>query len=87
VAHLIDDQPVAFAQLYAALKQVKPSKHGREKVVEVMGDAAGQLADGIHFLRLQELVFELSAFADIEEGARELNWLAAPAAEQDRLIV
>jgi hypothetical protein len=36
-----------------------------QHVVEVVGDAAGQLADGIELLRLPELLFEPVALGDI----------------------
>ena len=32
---------------------------GREDVVEIVGDAAGQRAEGLHLLRLAELGFDL----------------------------
>ena len=39
-----------------------------ENVVEVVGNAAGQLADGFHFLRLAQLGFELSLLGDVAKG-------------------
>ena len=37
----------------------------REQVVEVVGDAAGQAADGVHLLRLAELILKLDAGRDV----------------------
>jgi hypothetical protein len=36
-----------------------------QQVVEVVGDAAGETANGIHFLRLAKLLFELTAVGNI----------------------
>src|SRR5208282_475656 len=36
-----------------------------QEVVEVVGDAAGEAADSIHFLRLAQLFFELTPVGDI----------------------
>ena len=36
-------------------------------VVEIMRDAAGQLADGVHLLDLPELLFELLSVRDVAE--------------------
>ena len=36
-----------------------------QKIVEVVRDAAGKAADGFHFLRLAELIFEELALADV----------------------
>src|ERR1019366_9256813 len=41
------------------------SVNDNQKVVEVVGDAAGEAADGIHFLRLAKLLFELTPVGDI----------------------
>ncbi len=38
--------------------QARVTEDGGQHVVEVVGDAAGQLADGFHLLRLGELAFE-----------------------------
>ncbi len=38
--------------------------HG-ENIVEVVRDAAGELADGLHFLRLAQLLLDLAPFADV----------------------
>ena len=42
----------------------------REAVVEIMRDAAGELADGLHFLRLPELPLQPFLRRDIPEQAQ-----------------
>ena len=41
----------------------------RQQVVEVVGDASGELADALHLLGLAELLFELPALGDVHDGA------------------
>lgn len=36
-----------------------------QEIIEIMGNATGQLADGFHLLRLTELVLELLAFSNV----------------------
>ena len=43
----------------------------REKIVEVMGDAAGELADGFHLLRLAELLLHLDACREVADETGE----------------
>ena len=56
-----------------ALDQADAAEHRGEQIVEVVGDAAGQLADRVHLARLQQLVLELLAVGDVEQGAGELR--------------
>src|SRR5450759_2898843 len=44
-----------------------------QQVVEIMGDATCQLADGLHLLRLSELSFRLLALGDVGEGPHTTN--------------
>jgi hypothetical protein len=48
-------QDFAARAAQAALGEVDAADDDREHVVEVVGDAAGQLADRLHFLDLAEL--------------------------------
>src|SRR5271155_1555175 len=41
------------------------SADDHEEIVEVVSDAAGEAADGFHFLGLAELVFEKAAGGDV----------------------
>jgi hypothetical protein len=40
---------------------MKPAQHGGQQIVEIMRDAAGQLADRIHFLRLDSRLSSCAA--------------------------
>ena len=40
------------------LDQADAAEHRGEQIVEVVGDAAGQLADRVHLPRLEQLVLE-----------------------------
>lgn len=44
--------------------------HG-QKVVEVMGDTASELSDGLHLLRLQEILLHLDARRQVPDEAGE----------------
>ena len=48
-----------FLRLYPhlALGEFQPADDDRQHIVEVMGDAASQLAHGIHFLHLPQMLF------------------------------
>jgi hypothetical protein len=48
-------------------QQVAEADHRGQQVVEVVGDAAGELADRLHLLRLGELHLELLALGDVDE--------------------
>ena len=47
-----------------------------EDVVKIVRHAAGQLADGFHFLRLAQLLAQLAAFGDVHNDAANLDQLA-----------
>ncbi len=51
-----------FGQL---LQEVEIADDDRQQIVEVMGDAAGQLADGLELLRLAQLFLELHPLSDV----------------------
>src|SRR5207248_1668840 len=46
------------------LDKLEVAHDHHEQIVEVMGDAAGELTDGLHLLRLQEFLFEQLALGD-----------------------
>src|SRR5947209_16800228 len=62
-------------ELGAALEQAEAANYGSKQVVEIVRDPAGQLADRIHLLSLDQLAFERPLLADVGEGARELDRL------------
>src|SRR3546814_2282851 len=55
--------------LDAALDQPQAAQDRGEEVVEIVGDAACQLADRIHLARLDELVLQILAIGHVEQGA------------------
>ena len=49
-----------------------------EQIVEVVSDAAGEAADGFHFLGLAELIFEDAALGDVfGDGFEDVGGLVA----------
>ena len=48
-----------------------------EDVVEIVRDAAGELADGLHLLRLAQLLLQPPLRRDIAEQAEQQERLAA----------
>ena len=44
---------------------MEAAKHGRQQIVEVMGDAARQLADRIHLLGMDQPAFQHALLADV----------------------
>ena len=46
-----------------AVDGVEPAEHQRQQVVEVVRDAAGELAQRLHLLRLAQLLLEAAPFA------------------------
>ena len=55
--------------LHVLQHQFAVADDDREKVVEVVRDAAGQPSDGFHLLRLPELLFELLPLGDVPRDA------------------
>jgi len=51
--------------------QIDIAKDGHEHVVEIVRHAAGQPPDGLHLLRLPQLVFQRQALGDVPENADE----------------
>jgi hypothetical protein len=63
VAWEASDREVALRD--AAVRQIERSDHNAKHVVEVVGDAARQLPDGLHLLRLPQLAFHLFPLRDL----------------------
>ena len=60
VAHLVDDLLFALAQRQAPLEDVHAAQHRGQQIVEIVRDAAGQLADRVHLAGLDQLALEHS---------------------------
>ena len=56
-----------------------------EQVVEIVSYTASELADGVHFLRLEQLRFQLPALGDI--AIVGIKWVISPAASRTGAIV
>src|SRR2546421_11699850 len=61
-------------------EQIAVAENGGEEIVEVVSDTAGQLAEGFHFLRTNELILELFSRRDVHERTDETHRLAVPIA-------
>ena len=64
-------------------KQVAIAENGGEKIVKVMSDATGELAERFHLLRPNELVLELFARGHIHERPDELESFAVGIANDE----
>ena len=56
-----------IARPVAQQQQIGKSDHRRQQVVEIVRDAAGQLADRLHLLRLDELQLEALLLGGVDE--------------------
>ena len=51
--------------LDALFQELQIADDDGEQIVEIVGDAAGELAHGLHLLRLAELLLHLPALGDV----------------------
>ena len=58
-----------------ALDDVDITEHHLEQIVEVVGNAASELPQSFHFLRLAQGIFGIAATADIKLGRKEIDQL------------
>src|SRR5688572_20495539 len=65
-------------------KKIAVAEDGGQEIVEVMGDAAGELAKRLHFLGTNQLVLELFAGRHVHERADESDCLAIAIANDVR---
>ena len=61
----------ALVMAHQLLDQLQIAHHDHQQVVEVMGDAAGQLADRFHLLGLEVFAFKEPAIGDALAGAED----------------
>ena len=71
---------------HALFDESESAEHRGEQIVEIVGDAAGELADRVHLLRLGELAFELALIGHVEQRARDLDRLTRAVAQHHRLF-
>ena len=65
-------------------KQVAIAEDRREKIIEVVRDAAGELAKGLHLLRTDELILQLLARGHVHERSHEADGRAGGIADDQR---
>ena len=58
-----------------------------QRIVQIVGDAARQPADGLHFLGVAQLIFEVPAIRDVLDRADHANGLSVVAAENVGALV
>ena len=65
--HGVDAGPRGFQHFKIVLQQLDLTAHDREHVVEVVGDAPRESADGLHLLRVEQLLLERFAFGHVAQ--------------------
>ena len=68
--------PGGRGQVLLLLQRIDVGHHDHQDVVEVVGDAAGELADRFHLQRLLKLGLERLALRDIDDDAAQRHDLA-----------
>ena len=66
------------------IDQGEVAEDAGEQVVEIVGDAAGELADGLHFLRLAQALLEVALVGDVLECPDAPDVIAAAVGERGR---
>ena len=51
-----------FVAWHTLAHQFKTAEHCHQQIVEIVGDAAGQVSDGFHFLGLNQRLARFSSF-------------------------
>ena len=59
-----------------AEEEIAVAENGGEEIIEVVRDAAGELAEGFHLLRTDHLIVQLLARGDVHERADQAGGLA-----------
>lgn len=81
--YLIDIGEGLIAWAVAQHQQVTMADDRRQQIVEVMRNAARQLANRQHFLGLGELRLQLLFLGDVEQAERDYAWIALQFGEDD----
>ena len=69
LADVVGDPPQVLPRLQLLAEMFGVADHDREQVVEVVGDAAGQLPDDFHFLRLAKLLLGVLALGQVVDDS------------------
>ena len=67
-------------------QQIAVAEDRGQEIIEVVRDAAGQLAERFHLLRTQHLILQLLALGDVHERADESNGFAIGVPRNDRAL-
>ena len=68
--------PVQFRAVQVDPQDIQVADHHLQQVVEIVGDAAGELTQGFHLLRLAQGVFGVAAAGDVQLRGEEIAQLA-----------
>jgi hypothetical protein len=69
--HLLEMDADRAVQGEVVLRQFRVAKDHHEDIVEVVGHAPGQGPQGLHFLGLPQLVFQVAARGDVTKDQHE----------------
>ncbi len=81
-----DDLQALLVECAATFDKAQSPQHGRQQIVEIMGDAAGEFADRVHLLRLDKLTLEQAALRHVEQGSGDFPAAALGIAQRHRLF-
>ena len=65
--NLLHAQTLVLTERHGLDQEVTMTRNDREHVIEVVGDAAGELPDCLHLLSLTEVLLELLALGDVTQ--------------------
>ena len=71
VLNCADARQARIVRPLVVTKHIRRAADHGEQVVEVVGDAASELADGLHLLRLAQLLLECQALGDLEDAGAD----------------
>ena len=74
-------------RLCVFLERIDVGHHDHQDVVEVVGDAAGELADRFHLLRLAKLGLQRLAMGDVDHDAAQAHDLAVGVAHRPEIAL
>jgi hypothetical protein len=76
LVHAVDQPLTTTDGIRLTVKHFEPARENLEQVVEVVGDTAGELANGLHLLRLAQLLGGAPLLGDVTPLHNEVAWMA-----------
>ncbi len=67
--HLLDAEPQRRRIRHAVEQELRVAFDDHQQIVEVVRHASGELADGLHLLRLAQLIGEALAFGNVQRNS------------------